>query len=847
MTPICITGSAPLLSGIFGALQPLGLSPAKPLAPDPTVTLHSWHHRVIEAGNPKPSRVWQQLAADLLMDNIDTPQWAWAEESALQLLDFWAGFDDSVRFVLLAETPAQTLLRQRNLANTHQLLSQWATQHQTMLRFALRHPERCLLVWGHQAQQEPQALAQKMAQRWALSLSAKPQPPSEAPDTCAVADHLAQHLCNQLPQVQQLLSGLQACVGPGGMPTTHSYRADPTQLLARYLTLADRSAEAAQVAGLQKDLKAAQEQTGKTAEQLKAAQAKAAEADKASAAAQAELAKAQAALKAAETQAAAQTKAAQAKAADADKTAAQLKEASAESDLLLTQLHTVQEELETYYRRNQELQAQATKAAEADKARAAAQADLTKTQAALKTAQDQAAKTAAELKAAQDQAKTTQEQLKKATEQLKAAQDQAKASAAAQQTSAAANDKTQALLKETQEEAELLLNQLHVVQEELENYYYRNKELQAQAQAHGALQQRWQQLFAANPQLFASDNVAFAINPDATVACHISGLHMAGRQFDQLHATLALDADGSLGLSLPRAADGSGPLQRWPGNVPAGSALSLNPTVGANTPPQRIATYMQLSTSDWHLAQSLPRLLLAAVQASPGPLNAAQQTALAHALHQHEQGLAQFKRMLRFDQATLTQLATPEQLHLQLDNASHDGVSTPSLSLQLHTTPTGVQLQLGASTLLGNATPLALHLDTQGWRQPEVAALNDTQRLRINALLAVLPLALLDAVAHGANKDSLAPWGKLAPQLRASSQHSHTPVAAPAPQPISAKAPKAPKATKPAAKPQKPNTTATTQTNGKAADSSIKPAVKAAKQKQPTAKAPATPTRRKTA
>ena len=836
MTPICITGSAPLLPAIFGALQPLGLSPAKPLARDPKVTLHSWHQRVIDAGNPKPSRVWQQLAADLLLDNIDTPQWAWAEESALQLLDFWAGFDDSVRFVLLAETPAQTLLRQRNLANTQQLLSQWATQHQTMLRFALRHPERCLLVWGHQAQQEPQALAQKMAQRWALSLSAKPQPPSEAPDTCAVADHLAQHLCNQLPQVQQLLSDLQACVEPVGMPTTHSYRADPTQLLARYLTLADRSAEAAQVAGLQKDLKAAQEQT-----QTAQAQAKAAQEQAAAAAAQAKAAQDQTG-KTTE-----QLKAAQAKAAEADKATAQLKEASAESDLLLTQLHTVQEELETYYRRNQELQAQAAKAAEADKARAAAQADLTKTQAALKTAQDQAAKTAAELKAAQEQAKTTQEQLKKATEQLKTAQDQAKASAAAQQTSAAANDKTQALLKETQEEAELLLNQLHVVQEELENYYYRNKELQAQAQAHGALQQRWQQLFAANPQLFASDNVAFAINPDATVACHISGLHMAGRQFDQLHATLALDADGSLGLSLPRAADGSGPLQRWPGHVPAGGAISLNPTVGANTPHQRIATYMQLSTSDWHLAQSLPRLLLAAVQASPGPLNAAQQTALAQALHQHEQSLAQFKRMLRFDQATLTQLATPEQLHLQLDNASHDGVSTPSLSLQLHTTPTGVHLQLGASTLLGNAAPLALHLDTQGWRQPEVAALNDTQRLRINALLAVLPLALLDAVAHGANKDSLAPWGKLAPQLRASSQHSHTPVAAPAPQPIAAKAPKAPKATKPAAKSQKLNETAAPQTTTKAADSSIKPAVKAAKQKQPTAKAPATPTRRKTA
>ena len=70
---------------------------------------------------------------------------------------------------------------------------------------------------------------------------------------------------------------------------------------------------------------------------------------------------------------------------------------------------------------------------------------------------------------------------------------------------------------------------------------------------------------------------------------------------------------------------------------------------------------------------------------------------------------------------------------------------------------------------------LQLHLDTQGWRQPEQAPLNDAQRLRINALLAVLPLALMDAVAQGANKDSIAPWGKLAPQLRAWSQLSHTP------------------------------------------------------------------------
>ncbi len=708
MTPICITGSAPLLPATFAALQPLGLSPAKPLARDPKVTLHSWHQRVVAAGNPQPSRVWQQLAADLLLDNIDAPQWAWADEHSLHLLDFWAGFDASVRFVLLADTPAQALLRQRHLGNTTQLLSQWAGKHQTMLRFALRHPERCLLVWGQQAELEPQALAQKMAQRWALSLSAKPQPPRELPDPCALAEHLAQHLCNQHPQVQQLLSDLQACVEPLGQPHTHSFAADPTQLLARYQTLADRSAEATQVAGLQKE--------------LKDAQAKAADTDKALATAKAELGKAQEQLKAAQTSTTAQLAALQ-----------------------------------------KDLQAQAAKVADADKARAAAQAELAKTQAALTTAQDQ-------LKAAQEQTAKTAAELKAATAKTA---DADKARAALQ----AELDKTQALHKEAQEESDTLLLQLHETQEELESYCIQNDELHIQLKAFAALQQRWRQLFAAHPSLFAAENIAISADPTTPqrYLCQAQGLDMAGRHFEQLSVAVHTEDDGSASLLFTRAADSDAPLHRWPQDIAPGAQLALNPVIGPNTPPQRIARYMQLSSSDWQLAQDLPRLLLAALRGNASALQPAQQAELELALQRHEQGLSAFKRMLRFDQAMLTQLATPDELHLHIDNASHDGISAANLALQLHTTPSGVRLQLGASALLGNTEPLTLHLDTQGWRQPEQAPLTDAQRLRINALLAVLPLALMDAVAQGANKDSLAPWGKLAPQLRAWSQLNHTP------------------------------------------------------------------------
>ena len=709
MTPICITGSAHWLPSVLGALQPLGLAPAKPLDRDPNTTLHSWHQRVVAAGQAQPSRVWQQLAADLLLANIDSPQWAWADENSLHLLDFWAGFDPAVRFVLLAESPAQSLLRQRHLGNTAQLLGQWAHKHHTLLRFALRHPERCLLVWGQQAQQDPQALAQKMAQRWALALSAKPQVPSDAPEPCPLAEHLAAHLCQQQPSVQQLLADLQACVEPLGLLPS-APNADPIALLSRYQHLSDRSAEAEQLAALQASLKAAQ-----------------------------------------------------AKAADTDKALAA--------------------------------------------AKASAQAEHSKAQADLNKAQS-------DLKASKAQLNTALEQAKASAAHAAQLSKDLQAKDSAYQALVQQHAQAQAQHKEAQEEADTLLLQLHETQEELESYCIQNDELQTQLKAFASLQQRWRQLFAAHPHLFATEGLSLsadATNPQR-YQCHIQGLDMAGRHFDQLQLAVHIDADGSATLELPRSADTDTPLLRWPADVPAGSSIDLNPSVGPHTPPQRVARYMQLSTSDWQLASTLPRLLQAAVHNNAGNLPPDQQASLQLALQRHEQALAPFKRMLRFDQAVLTQLASADQLHLQLGNASHDGISTAELGLTLHTTADGVRVTLTPNDLTHTTEPLQLHLDTQGWREPELATLTDTQRLRINALIASLPLALMDAVANGADKNSLAPWGKLAPQLRAWSQLSHTP----APEPVAAKAPA--KATRPSR--------AKTAKNTKTADTTAMPQAK---------------------
>lgn len=57
------------------ALTSTGLPLAKALARDPSMTLHRWHNLVKSQGQGQdhPGRIWDQLAAELLIANVDQP------------------------------------------------------------------------------------------------------------------------------------------------------------------------------------------------------------------------------------------------------------------------------------------------------------------------------------------------------------------------------------------------------------------------------------------------------------------------------------------------------------------------------------------------------------------------------------------------------------------------------------------------------------------------------------------------------------------------------------------------------------------------------------------------------
>lgn len=539
MTPICITGAdAPALHHLAQALQGAGVAPAQPLQRDAALDLHVWHQRVCQSGALPvvPSRLWEQVAIDLLLSNIDQPVWSWANARSIDALDFWAQLDTNIRFVLLCQTPQQAVA-ELFAANTgteadeaHQL-ALWQQRHQALLRFHLRHPERSVLVWADQARQAPHVLAAHVAQQWQLPLqpdaviaTAQPLPHN------AVQLQLAAQLVARHPQHQELERELHASVQPllaaEANPAQGQPAAPTAQLLVQhYLQLADRSAEQAalqqkqqEADNLLQELHRVQELLAQQLEQYQAEQAAKSEAihqrnliAQAHKDAQAQL---DAATRAQQAEAAAKaalqkTQADQQAKLDAltqthTKTVADLQEAQQEGELLLQQLHQVQEELEKYYLNHQAAQAEVQQlkaqlhATEEERNQAVHQRNL--------TAQDRL-NVLDQLKAA-DQAKTAlQAQLDALAEeqaQLVKARDVALTDMARERNEAVHQrnlmaqdrqeliDKLQALaaentqahtaLQEAQQEGELLLQQLHQVQEELEQRALEQPAVQAELQ-----------------------------------------------------------------------------------------------------------------------------------------------------------------------------------------------------------------------------------------------------------------------------------------------------------------------------------------------------------------------------
>jgi hypothetical protein len=471
----------------------------------------------------KVAPVWQGMVLDLMLGNLEQTLWGWTDTQAVYLLDYWKEQDPQVVFVLVYDAPETALTRltlEQAGAPQEELqrrLNAWTAYNAALLHFHLRNPQRSVLVHARQVQPSARHYLQQLSERIAAPLLQLPpsqlqQAPAEScleetpqqtkppaqiatsplttPQPISLPHNaqvtlLAGLLVDAQPQAQALYEELQAAaslplldagsaqpvnrqaltLSGSDMPTYHqAWQA----CVEQYKLLAD-SAQAQQ--DLQMQVAQHSEAEAQFQAQWQTAQTQAKQVADAlqeeNELLQARLHKAGKELERLHQQGSEQAQELQARIKQHIKAEAKLKadwqaeqtqaqqSANAqqqENNLLLTQLHKVQEELERLYlqgkAQEQELKTQVKQHTEAE--------------AKLKVQWLAAQAQAKEMASTQQQEKNQlQAQLQKAQAELNTVQKKT-------------------VSAELQEENGLLLEQLHKVQEELERYYLKNHKLKTE-------------------------------------------------------------------------------------------------------------------------------------------------------------------------------------------------------------------------------------------------------------------------------------------------------------------------------------------------------------------------------
>lgn len=444
--------------------------------------------RQIQAGP-----VWHGMALDLMLGNLDQPLWGWSDPQALYLLDYWRDLDPSIHFILVYDRPHSVLTRasaEEAASLTPEALDRlsnaWATYNAALLHFFHRNTGRCLLVQSRQVRASASRYLQQVRARihapWAETLERLAGPEAAADD---VYDTQVSHdaaapglppLLTADPPLALFIADALTRRQPQSLALYEELQASANLPLADESEVADTSAKAFEA------WHAMVAQQGRIVDTRFRLEEQATQFDTERAQIRQSLAQVE------------------------DEAARTAQAAKREGDLLLTQLHEVQEELERQYLSG------------------CAQAEhLTRLQNEQQLIQQQREQ-------ADQLAQQRQQQLEEVRQRLTAAEHEAAERAQHLQTAlegtkaqATQIDDAARVAQAARQEGELLLAQLHQVQEELERQYLSGKEQskqltslqseqqliqQQREQADQLAQQRQQQLQEMRGRLTAAEREA---------------------------------------------------------------------------------------------------------------------------------------------------------------------------------------------------------------------------------------------------------------------------------------------------------------------------------------------------
>jgi hypothetical protein len=218
-------------------------------------------------------------------------------------------------------------------------MATWQAHHQELLRFYNRNPQRCLLVDAQACADNPSALIEQCNKQWKLRLTIDGEP-NTLPSADPLARYLAQKLCNNYPLASSLEAELIATMTPlASRQQSEAHTAK--DIISSYREALNNSEKREQVASLEVKNQGLETQLDLMQENLENYNLKLQSA-------QAQVIQAQNDQKKASEQIITST--------------SKNNELEQENQLLLLQLHQVQEELESNFVQDQNTQNQLTQA-----------------------------------------------------------------------------------------------------------------------------------------------------------------------------------------------------------------------------------------------------------------------------------------------------------------------------------------------------------------------------------------------------------------------------------------------------------------------------------------------------
>ena len=640
MKCICVAGvSQPDIEHVLDILKQSGMASELSVEKQQAMNMDSWHQHVVDMiddevdlqGVVNPGRFMEQMASDIFLANINAPLWGFADTRSTLLLDFWQQYDPRVYFVLVCVSPEQLLANamrsQDEKVSVESVMVQWQQYHQQLLRFHLRNPQRSVLVSASDCIEHPALFISHLAKQWKIKTKS---PRVFASQTSSPKKSyllfLAQQLCADEVQIQSLQNELSATrlYLDGSLKSQQDLCVySPEEVLASYVLEQKRISVAIDDAKREFDKLTSEKAflIKKHDEQVTTFKN------------------------------------------EKNNIETQAKLATEENELLLLQLHQVQEELEHYFLENQNKEQEC-------------QSQQVQINSLIETNTQNSNSLVREL-----------EQVKQESElYFNLCQDKENESQAQQ---AQINHLTQVIETEKQntgekqianeriayitQENELLLLQLHQVQEELEHYFL---QYQDRENTIKQMEGRWQRMLERSPDYFDYDSLNVNITHNGKHK-HVSdwtlkNINAAGRTIDAFGFSFEVSKHHTA-ICFTKLVDGMACFTKWPASLADQSVFKMTFNNNGSAAQQDVDVLQALGTSDWRFLGVLAHWLKTTLSNTESanlprdlPLDA-----LRFGVNQFILLSSQLNSALRYDHVSLKREQTnPDYEHLWLKLAN---------------------------------------------------------------------------------------------------------------------------------------------------------------------------------